>query len=104
MQAFVAGSDGRPVCLAYQPAVLFSQKRPATNNQPTILFSLNKPATNHQANEESESDKSLFYGFRALVIVFVYVFRGKLMHCEVNISNSISFVACAGVQKKRTNK
>jgi hypothetical protein len=34
----------QPVRLAYQPAVLFSQNKPATSNQPTVLFSQNKPA------------------------------------------------------------
>jgi hypothetical protein len=30
--------------ISYQPAVLFSQNKPATGNQPTVLFSQNKPA------------------------------------------------------------
>jgi hypothetical protein len=36
--------------ISHQPAILFSQNKPATRNQPTILFSQNKPAPaiNHQ--------------------------------------------------------
>jgi hypothetical protein len=30
--------------ISHQPAVLFSQNKPATSNQPTVLFSHNKPA------------------------------------------------------------
>jgi hypothetical protein len=30
--------------ISQQPAVLFSQNKPAISNQPTILFSQNKPA------------------------------------------------------------
>jgi hypothetical protein len=45
----------RPVRLAYQPAVLFSQNEPATSNQPTVLFSQNKPAPaiSHQPTEQA---------------------------------------------------
>jgi hypothetical protein len=37
---------------SHQPAVLFSQNKPATSNQPTVLFSQNKsaPAISHQPN------------------------------------------------------
>jgi hypothetical protein len=40
----------------HQPAVLFSQNKPATSNQPTVLFSQNKsaPAISHQPNEQGE--------------------------------------------------
>jgi hypothetical protein len=31
--------------ISNQPAVLFSQNRPATSNQPAVLFSQNKSAT-----------------------------------------------------------
>jgi hypothetical protein len=43
--------------IRYQPAVLFSQNKPATSNQPTILFSQNKsaPAISHQPNEQAGS-------------------------------------------------
>jgi hypothetical protein len=36
--------------ISHQPAVLFSQNKPATSNQPTVLFSQKKsaPATNQQ--------------------------------------------------------
>jgi hypothetical protein len=49
-----------PVRLAYQPQVLFSQNKPATNNQPAVLFSQNKSAaaTSNQPNEQN-----LFYLF-----------------------------------------
>jgi hypothetical protein len=42
--------------ISHQPAVLFSQNKPATSNQPTVLFSQNKPAPaiNHQPNEQAE--------------------------------------------------
>jgi hypothetical protein len=41
--------------IIHQPAVLFSQNKPATSNQPTILFSQNKlvPAISHQLNEQA---------------------------------------------------
>jgi hypothetical protein len=43
--------------ISHQPAVLFSQNKPATSNQPAVLFSQNKsaPAIGHQSNEEVES-------------------------------------------------
>jgi hypothetical protein len=39
--------------ISHQPAVIFSQNKPATSNQPTVLFSHNKsaPAISHQPNE-----------------------------------------------------
>jgi hypothetical protein len=41
--------------ISHQPAVLFSQNKPATSNQPTVLFSRNKPAPviNHQPTEQA---------------------------------------------------
>jgi hypothetical protein len=41
--------------ISHQPAVLFSQNKPATRNQPTVLFSQNKsaPAISHQPNEQA---------------------------------------------------
>jgi hypothetical protein len=30
--------------ISHQPAILFSQNKPATSNQPAVLFSQNKPA------------------------------------------------------------
>jgi hypothetical protein len=41
--------------ISHQPAVLFSQNKPATSNQPTVLFSHNKsaPAINRQPNEQA---------------------------------------------------
>jgi hypothetical protein len=41
--------------ISHQPAVLFSQNKPATSNQPAILFSQNKPAPaiSHQPTEQA---------------------------------------------------
>jgi hypothetical protein len=40
-----------------QPAVLFSQNKPAPSNKPAVLFSQNKStlATSHQPNEQAAS-------------------------------------------------
>jgi hypothetical protein len=40
----------------HQPAILFSQNKPATSNQPVVLFSQNKsaPAISHQPNEQAD--------------------------------------------------
>jgi hypothetical protein len=47
----------RPPCWLQQLLVLFSQNKPATNNQPAVLFSRNKstPTISHQPNEHTES-------------------------------------------------
>jgi hypothetical protein len=41
--------------ISHQPAVLFSQNKPATSNQPKVLFSRNKsaPAISHRPNEHA---------------------------------------------------
>jgi hypothetical protein len=41
--------------ISHLPAILFSQNKPATNNQPAVLFSQNKPAPaiSHQPNEQA---------------------------------------------------
>jgi hypothetical protein len=41
--------------ISHQPAVLFSQNKPAITNQPAVLFSQNKPAPaiSHQPNEQA---------------------------------------------------
>jgi hypothetical protein len=41
--------------ISHQPAVLFSQNKPATTNQPAVLFSQNKPAPaiSHQPTEQA---------------------------------------------------
>jgi hypothetical protein len=41
--------------ISHQPAVLFSQNKPATSNQPAVLFSQNKsaPAISHQPTEQT---------------------------------------------------
>jgi hypothetical protein len=43
--------------ISHQPAVLFSQNKPATINQPTVFFSQNKPAPaiSNQPNEQAKS-------------------------------------------------
>jgi hypothetical protein len=43
--------------ISHQPAVLFSQNKPATSNQPAVLFSQNKlaPAISHQPNEHEQA-------------------------------------------------
>jgi hypothetical protein len=42
--------------ISHQPAVLFSQNKPATSNQPTVIFSQNKPAPaiSHQPTEQAD--------------------------------------------------
>jgi hypothetical protein len=42
--------------ISHQPAVLFSQNKPATSNQPAVIFSQNKPAPaiSHQPTEQAE--------------------------------------------------
>jgi hypothetical protein len=42
--------------ISHQPTVLFSQNKPATNNQSVVLFSQNKPAPaiSHQPNEQAD--------------------------------------------------
>jgi hypothetical protein len=42
---------------SHQPAVFFSQNKPATSNQPAVLFSQNKsaPAISHQPNEQGDN-------------------------------------------------
>jgi hypothetical protein len=41
--------------ISHQPAVLFSQNKPATSNQPAVLSSQNKPAPaiSHQPTEQA---------------------------------------------------
>jgi hypothetical protein len=48
--------------ISHQPAVLFSQNKPATSYQPAVLFSQNKsaPAISHQPNEQVEHFGSAF--------------------------------------------
>jgi hypothetical protein len=45
--------------ISHQPAVLFSQTKPATSNQPALLFSQNTPAPaiSHQPNEQAADPK-----------------------------------------------
>jgi hypothetical protein len=41
--------------ISHQPAVLFSQNKPAITNQPAVFFSQNKPAPviSYQPNEQA---------------------------------------------------
>jgi hypothetical protein len=43
--------------ISHQPAVLFSQNKPATSNQTAVLFPQNKsaPTLSHQPNEQVAS-------------------------------------------------
>jgi hypothetical protein len=43
--------------ISHQPAVLFSQNKPATSNQPAVLSSQNKlaPAISHQPTEQADN-------------------------------------------------
>jgi hypothetical protein len=47
--------------ISHQPAVLFSQNKPATSNQSAVLFSHNKSASaiSHQPNEQTTAVLSL---------------------------------------------
>jgi hypothetical protein len=46
----------RPVCLAYQPPAIITFLSEQTSNQPAVLFSQNKPAPaiRHQPNEQAD--------------------------------------------------
>jgi hypothetical protein len=46
--------------ISHQPAVLFSQNKPATSNQPAVIFSQNKsaPAISHQTNEQAGNSRA----------------------------------------------
>jgi hypothetical protein len=47
----------QPVRLAYQTPASSTQNKPATSNQPAVLFSQNKPApaSSHQPTEQAEN-------------------------------------------------
>jgi hypothetical protein len=49
--------------ISHQPAVLFSQNKPATSNQPAVPFSQNKPAPaiSHQLTDQTVDSKPYFY-------------------------------------------
>jgi hypothetical protein len=57
--------------ISHQPAVLFSQNKPATSNQPAVLFSQNKsaPAISHQPNEQADG----VFKRRAALVTFVVI-------------------------------
>jgi hypothetical protein len=52
--------------ISHQPAVIFSQIKPATSNQPAVLFSQNKSASaiSHQPNEQAVSWSFCEFGDR----------------------------------------
>jgi hypothetical protein len=54
-KASTDGAQAHPVRLAYQPParVLFSQNKPAINNQPTVLFTQNKSAPAKNRNQRA---------------------------------------------------
>jgi hypothetical protein len=52
--------------ISHQPALLFSQNKPATSNQPAVLYFQNKsaPTISHQPNEQAVNsvvDRSELY-------------------------------------------
>jgi hypothetical protein len=51
--------------ISHQPAVLFSQNEPATNNQSAVLFSQNKsaPAISHQPTEQALQKMTVTFGY-----------------------------------------
>jgi hypothetical protein len=54
--------------ISHQPAILFSQNKPATSNQTAVLFSQNKsaPVISHQPNEQvqiSHQGQTIGYHF-----------------------------------------
>jgi hypothetical protein len=55
-KAYVKGKKHFAKLISHQPAVLFSQNKPATSNQPAVFFSQNKPAPaiSHQPNEQAD--------------------------------------------------
>jgi hypothetical protein len=59
--------------ISHQPAVLFSQNKPATSNQPAVLFSQNKPAPaiSHQPNEQAENPGHLHSAINTDVDLFI---------------------------------
>jgi hypothetical protein len=48
--------------ISHQPAVLFSQNKPATSNRPAVLFSQNKPppAISHRPTEQAASCSRIY--------------------------------------------
>jgi hypothetical protein len=54
--------------ISHQPAVLFSQNKPATSNQPAVFFSQNKPAPgiSHQPTEQARRGKHCIGGTAGL--------------------------------------
>jgi hypothetical protein len=66
--------------ISHQPAVLFSQTKPAISNQPTVLFSQNKsaPAISHQPNEQAGCQvhwvKRTLNFFKKVFLYFIYLF------------------------------
>jgi hypothetical protein len=63
--------------ISHQPAVLFSQNKPATSNQPAVPFSQNKPApaTSHQPTEQTDGWKIEYGSFNLEALKFLMHFR-----------------------------
>jgi hypothetical protein len=61
--------------ISHQPAVLFSQNKPTTNNQSALLFAQNKsaPVINHQPNEQVTD-----YGYDKHILL--------LYRCDIQIN------------------
>jgi hypothetical protein len=57
----------RPVRLAYQPPASSTFISEQTSNQPAVLFSQNKPAISHQPNEQADD---LQQGFEVIEIIY----------------------------------
>jgi hypothetical protein len=70
--------------ISHQPAVLFSQNKPAISNQPAVLFSQNKlaPAISHQPNEQAVN---IGMRFRIRYIRFVFVFENIQIRIRIRV-------------------
>jgi hypothetical protein len=51
--AYVAATRGSNRWFGYQPPLLFSHDKPATNNQSAVLFFSEQTSTSHQPNEQA---------------------------------------------------
>jgi hypothetical protein len=64
--------------ISHQPALLFSQNKPAISNQPAVLFSQNKSAlaTGHQLNEQDAEWRGAHRSWIGLEILSIADFLG----------------------------
>jgi hypothetical protein len=69
--------------ISHQPAVLFSQNKPAISNQPAVLFSQNKsaPAISHQPNEHAAHFAAVFYT--------TVIANEQKQYCSINVPSSV---------------